>query len=210
MRGSFDLPVTCVLTMACAILIGCGGERTPLPGAGNDAQDTRLPPGPTPAVERGLPASQTAPTQDDGDPPLKVSGIGSREEMDAALTRMSTDGPRRSFERGFRDCFTSDRSRRNYANAKQAMEAVLAASPDFPPAYRVLAYATFNLGFDMVGATRWYEKAVEMDPEYGEAHYALSFMLTQFDKERGRTHFERAMELGVPDERNLAEQFYPE
>ena len=47
------------------------------------------------------------------------------------------------------------------------------------------------------------------DPDYGEAHYALSFMLTQSDLERGRRHFERAMQLGVPDERNLRGQFYP-
>jgi Tfp pilus assembly protein PilF len=62
----------------------------------------------------------------------------------------------------------------------------------------------------MQGATQHYEKAVELDPDYGEAHYALSFMLTQFDVERGRKHFKKAMELGIPDERNLGPRFYPE
>jgi hypothetical protein len=61
----------------------------------------------------------------------------------------------------------------------------------------------------MEGATEWYRKAVALDPDYGEAHYALSFMLTQFDMAEGRTHFERAMALGVPDERDLGGKFYP-
>ncbi len=88
------------------------------------------------------------------------------------------------------------------------MEKVLAAKPDFAPAYRVLAYDHFNTGGGMAKSTELYEKAVAADPEYGEAHYALSFMLTQSDMTRARTHFEKAMALGIPDERNLREQFF--
>jgi Tfp pilus assembly protein PilF len=60
----------------------------------------------------------------------------------------------------------------------------------------------------MPKATEYYEKAVAADPNYGEAHYALAFMLTQSDMARARTHFDKAMALGVPDERNLREQFF--
>jgi hypothetical protein len=53
-----------------------------------------------------------------------------------------------------------------------------------------------------------YERAVELDPDYGEAHYALAFMLGPTDRERGAVHFARAMELGIDDERNLRERFF--
>jgi hypothetical protein len=141
--------------------------------------------------------------------PLKLEGIGSKQELDRALTALDDDMVKAQFEMGFRSCFVTDRSLRNYAAAVPAMDGVLERVPNFAPAFRVLAYAHFSLSFDMVKSTELYEKAVEADPEYGEAHYALSFMLTQFDLERGRRHFERAMDLGVPDERNLRGQFYP-
>src|SRR5262249_60200388 len=105
-------------------------------------------------------------------------------------------------------CFTSDQSARDYAGAAQAMNEVLGKVPDFAPAYRVLAYAKLNTG-DMQGSTEMYRKAVAADPNYGEAHYAPAVMLTQIDPVEGRKHFEKAMQLGVPDERDLRSRFYP-
>ena len=57
-------------------------------------------------------------------------------------------------------------------------------------------------------------KAIELKPDYGEAHYALSFMCAmdpsnQANMAKGAEHFKRAMELGVEDERNLGQRFYP-
>jgi tetratricopeptide (TPR) repeat protein len=176
---------------------GCGGERAPLPGSGG--QSTPI------AGRRPAPAATTL---EEGVPmPLKIDGIGSQAELARALEALDDDIVRAQFEMGFRSCFVADRKLRNYAAAVPVMESVLERVRDFAPAYRVLAYAHFSLSFDMEKATTLYEKAVEADPSYGEAHYALSFMLTQTDLERGRKHFERALELGVADERNLRGQF---
>jgi len=182
--------------------IGCGsGEQQPLPGA------ETAPAPPPPARAAG--ATEVVEYETEGTLPLKLTGIGSKAELDRALAKIEDPVVKAQFEHGFRGCFVKDRGARAYADAVPAMESVLARMPDFAPAYRVLAYAVFNLNFDMVKSTEYYEKAVQADPEYGEAHYALAFMLSQSDLERGRAHFERSMELGVPDERDLAGQFYP-
>lgn len=187
------------LALAILAAAGCAEERPPLPGAGQETT-TSAPPAPPPSagVETGV------------DLPLKLTGIGSKAELDRELTRISDPAIQSEFERGFRGSFVTDRSKRRYDTALAAMEKVLQAMPEFPPAYRVIANARLNTSFDMPGATEMYEKAVAADPEYGEAHYALAFMLTQTDIERGRVHFERAMELGVPDERNLRSNWYPD
>jgi hypothetical protein len=87
---------------------------------------------------------------------------------------------------------------------------VLAASPNFAPAYRTLAYVEFNL--DPSNAElplEHYGKAVELAPEYGEAHYAIAFMCAATgDRGRGVEHYKRAMALGVPDERGIGQRFY--
>jgi hypothetical protein len=198
--------VACLAAAALTTFTGCGSnEKAPLPGA-ESTSESHAPAHPT-TTQPAAPAPTESETE--GSFPLKLTGIGSKAELDRALAKIDDPAVKAQFEHGFRGCFTNDRSARAYADAVPAMESVLARMPDFAPAYRVLAYATFNLDFDMVGSTRYYEKAVAADPTYGEAHYALSFMLTQSDLERGRQHFERAMELGVPDERDLAGQFYP-
>jgi tetratricopeptide (TPR) repeat protein len=185
---------------ACAAA-GCGDERQPLPGTEGGTART--------AIAPNRPATP-APPQDDSAPSLlKAEGIGSQAELDRALAKLDDAAARAQFENGFRACFTTDRARRNYASAVPAMESVLQSHPNFAPAFRVLAYAHFNMNFDMEKAVEYYEKAIAADPDYGEAHYALSFMLTQSDLARGRSHFERAMKLGVPDERDLRGQFYP-
>lgn len=166
----------------------------------------------------GAPPSGTLP---EGHPPmpgaggapgelmLKPQGIGSQVELDHCLAKLEDPALKARFEEGFRACFTSMQTARDYALAAAAANEILEKVPNFAPAYRVLAYARLNTGFDMHGATEMYEKAVEADPEYGEAHYGLAFMLTQIDPEKGRVHFEKAMALGVPDERDLRTQFYP-
>jgi tetratricopeptide (TPR) repeat protein len=193
-----------------ALGTGCGGgESQPLPGSSphpspgtgspsGDAAISQPPPSPAgeTAVETGV------------QPALKLEGIGSKAELDRSLAKLESPEARAEFEKGFRVCFSHDRAHRDFDGAIASMEKVLAAAPNFPPAYRVLAYAYLNKSFDMPKATEYYEKAVAADPNYGEAHYALAFMLTQSDMARARTHFDKAMALGVPDERNLREQFF--
>ena len=206
--------ITAAVTVAAAFWTqACGNERATLPGAGgNTATETGARVGDaavsTPAAPRGGPSPPSA-REAGHSMPLKLEGIGSKAELDRALALLDDADARAQFEAGFRRSFVTDRGRRDYVAATAAMESVLRRVSGFAPAYRVLAYAALNTGFDMVGATSHYEKAVELDPDYGEAHYALSFMLTQFDLERGRTHFKRAMELGVQDERDLGGRFYP-
>lgn len=140
--------------------------------------------------------------------PLKLTGIGSKEELDHALAKIEDVEARAAFEQAFRFCFSNDKGQRRFQEAVPLLENVIAKFPDFAPAYRTLAYAHFNLSFNMPKANELYEKAIAVDPNYGEAHYALSFMLTQSDMTRARQHFDKAMALGVPDERNLKEQFF--
>jgi TPR repeat protein len=143
-----------------------------------------------------------------GERTLKPAGIGSQAELDKVAAPLKDPAVRARFEDGFRRCFTSDQASRDYMGAAEAMNEILAKVPDFAPAYRVLAYAKLNTG-DMQASTDLYRKAVAADPNYGEAQYALAFMLTQIDPVEGRKHFEKAMQLGVPDERDLRTKFYP-
>jgi tetratricopeptide (TPR) repeat protein len=203
--------------LAAALLVAaCGQEKAPLPGtrgADNPAIDPHGAAEMPSAASTGMvssPHAASAAVEEGQSLALKLEGIGGKGELDHALAKLTDEEARALFEMGFRQCFVADAGRRDYPGAAAAMTSVLQRQPDFAPAYRVLAYAALNTGFDMQGATQHYEKAVELDPDYGEAHYALSFMLTQFDVERGRKHFKKAMELGIPDERNLGPRFYPE
>ncbi len=188
--------------VAIAMVAGCGKEPAPLPGAERGDATT-----PEAALPQGHPP--VAETEGAAARALKPQGIGSEVELEHCLAKIEDPALKARFEEGFRACFTTVQSARDYALAAAAANDVLAKIPNFAPAYRVLAYARLNTGFDMQGATEMYQKAVDADPEYGEAHYGLAFMLTQTDREKGRVHFEKAMALGVPDERNLREQFYP-
>ena len=200
--------------LAVALLVtACGQEKAPLPGTQGGAKPAIDPHGPaeTPsAAQQGMVSAPSTAVEEGQSLALKLEGIGGKSEMDHALAKLDDPEAKGLFEMGYRQCFVADATKRDYSGAAAAMNSVLQRDPEFAPAYRVLAYCALNTGFDMQGATQHYEKAVELDPDYGEAHYALSFMLTQFDVERGREHFKKAMELGVPDERNLGSRFYPE
>lgn len=185
---------------------GCSKEPAPLPGTGAGGGEPAA--GSLPQGHPPISTPQDAP-EPTGERPLKPDGIGSQLELDHCLAKIPDPALKARFEEGFRACFTSSQGDRDYRLAADASNEILAKMPNFAPAYRVLAYAVLNTGFDMDGATEYYEKALEADPEYGEAHYALSFMLTTTDPERGRVHFEKAMQLGIPDERDLRSRFYP-
>ena len=196
------------VTAAAFATLGCSKEPAPLPGAGAAAGDApsagALPSGHPPISSPGT-ETNAAP----GSRPLKPDGIGSETELAHCLAKIQDPALKTRFEEGFRACFTSTQADRDYRLAADSANEILAKIPNFAPAYRVLAYARLNTGFDMQGATELYEKAIAADPNYGEAHYALSFMLTQTDPARGREHFQKAMALGIPDERDLGSRFYP-
>ena len=141
--------------------------------------------------------------------PLKVSGIGGAEELERELAKLKDAQAQQRFEKAYRLTFTSDRGQRDYATARDLLSPVLKADPAFAPAYRTLGYAQFNLG-DLDGSMQNYEKAVEVDPSYGEAHYAIAFMMVMpgGDLDRGFEHYRKAMQAGVADERSIGERFY--
>jgi tetratricopeptide (TPR) repeat protein len=142
--------------------------------------------------------------------PLKETGSGSLAELERGRSGTRNAQAADCFARGFRQIFSSDVEKRNYAAGKEAFLEAIALDPNYAEAYRGLAYAEFNLGFNQPAAIENYQKAIALKPDYGEAHYALAFMYAMDDREQGAKHFKRAMELGVVDERNLATKFYPQ
>jgi tetratricopeptide (TPR) repeat protein len=145
---------------------------------------------------------------DDNPLPLKLTGLNSLEELNRALAATDVAEARVPFEAGYRKTFSADAGKRDYPGAVKDLEAVLVLDPDYAEAYRALGYAKFNMGFDVNSAMANYTKAVELEPDYGEAHYALAFLYAMGDRDKGKVHFRKAMELGVPDERNLGPRFY--
>jgi len=142
--------------------------------------------------------------------PLPLEGSGSIAELRARLALIADASKHAALEEAFRKLFTVDRPSRDGARAKALLEPL---ATDGDPkvaslALRMLGYVALNSGFDAAGATARYEQALALDPEYGELHYALAFVLAISDRTRGKEHFDKAMKLGVPDVRKLADQFY--
>jgi tetratricopeptide (TPR) repeat protein len=188
---------------------GCGGGKL-----SDDKAEGELPAGHPPLDGSGRAGGPMAGALGDDGPtddhplPLKLTGLNSLEELERALAATDVEEARGPFEAGYRMTFTADPAKRNYPGAVRELEQVLVLDPDYAEAYRALGYAKFNMGFDVNAAMENYTKAVELDPEYGEAHYALAFLYAMGDRGKGQGHFEKAMELGVPDERNLGPRFY--
>lgn len=138
---------------------------------------------------------------------LKLTGMSSAEELKREKARLNDASLQPSFDAAYRMTFSAKMAQRNYPDALKLAEQIITAHPDFAPAYRVLGYAKFNTG-DPSGAVEAYRKAVQIDPNYGEAEYALAFMYAMSDQTEGLIHYKRSMELGVKDERNIGVQFY--
>lgn len=140
--------------------------------------------------------------------PLPPAGHNSEQQLAREAQALAQDeGARSAFERGFRLTFSTAKEARRPREARELLAPLLARN--FAPAWRVQGYTFVDDGFQMDQAIQCYEKAVAADEAYGPAHYALAFMLGQGDPQRGRKHFERAMQLGVDDARGLKGRFYP-
>jgi tetratricopeptide (TPR) repeat protein len=139
---------------------------------------------------------------------LRATGLSSAAEMTRDRARLDTPELREDYEMAFRHAFSAKFGQRNYAESVRRINKVITERPGFAPGYRVLGYALFNMN-RATDALAAYQRAVSIDPDYGEAHYALAFLFAMGDKVTGREHFRRAMALGVTDERNLEQQFYP-
>jgi len=175
-----------------------------------------LPPGHPPLEGGGSQAaSNGAPAGGSGGAPVDPStlsltptGLGSEQELSRALPKIQDQDTRDRFADAFRLTFTTQRDARDYGRAKGELEQIVKSQSDLAEAYRALAYCEFNLTMSFPRTISLYEQAIDLDPDYGEAHYALAFMLGANEPERGAIHFARAMELGIEDERNLRDRFF--
>jgi len=145
---------------------------------------------------------------DDNPLPLKKTGINSVEELNRYLGQIKDKKLQTRFDHDFRLCFTENRNLRDYQTARSDLLTFIKQKPNFAPAYRLLGYAEFNLGFNMQKSLEYYNKALQINPNYGEVHYALAFMYVMSDMNKGLMHFKKAMALGIPDEHQLGPQYY--
>jgi len=140
--------------------------------------------------------------------PLKVTGSGSKSELDRVLATFPSKD-QELFGKAFRMTFSSDKSKRNIPRARAILDQLRVDHPKNAAIWRTLGYVEISSGNVMGAAPRKaYHQAIDFDPDYGEAHYALAFLYAMTDLTTGRKHFERAISLGVPDERNLGNRFY--
>jgi len=159
---------------------------------------------------QGGPMAAGVPAETGVERPLPLEGSGSIAELKARLAKAKDTSKNATLEDAFRKVFTVDRAARDTDGAAQAL-APLAQDPDVAVASlaeRTLGYTRVQSGFDAEGAKQRYARAIELDPDYGEAHYAMAFMLAMGDRTQGKVHFDKAMALGVPDTRGLRGQFY--
>lgn len=173
----------------------------------------QLPTGHPPVAGGKAPHAPFAPKAAPGETgvalPLPLVGPGSVDELKRRLENIPDKGARTSLEEAFRLTFTLDRASRNPAKAAELLTPLVSDPRAGATASRVLGYVAVSRGFDFAGAMKHYGEAIKKDADYGEAHYALAFMHVRGDKVQGRQHFDRALQLGVPDTRGIA-RFYPD
>ena len=157
-----------------------------------------------PKATMGIPQVAT----DDNPLPLKLKGINSVEELNKYLGKIKNKKLKSEFAKDFRLCFTENRNIRDYAAARDDLLNFVKKMPNFAPAYRLLGYTEFNLGFNVNKSIDYYNKALRIDPNYGEVQYALASLYVMIDLQKGLVHFKKAMALGIPDEHNLGPKYY--
>lgn len=206
--------VVLVAALAPALLFAVAGcekaKKTPETSSVESNMPADHPPMDAPFAKGGGTGMKDAegPT-DDADVALVLTGHNSAAEMNEALAKLDDDQAKKDFEMAFRYTFSAKQSQRNYPEAERLVNKLLETHPNYAPAYRVLGYDRFNMDMRNPGAAMdAYLKAVELDPNYGEAHYALAFMYAMGDRSKGKEHYDKAMALGVTDDRNLGERFY--
>jgi hypothetical protein len=188
-----------ILTAALVLAAGC---------AKDDVEQARQRPESAPQAP---PPSMGSSGPNDGHAlALKTTGSNSAAELARDRPKLGDEAAATKFERAFRLTFAADASKRDYVEANRILQEVQASHPEFAPAYRTRGYALFNINaMDPAPSLAEYEKAVALDSEYGEAHYAIAFMCAATgDLQKGVGHYRKAMALGVADERGIGQRFY--
>ncbi len=139
--------------------------------------------------------------------PLPLKGPGSVAELEGRLKRLPTgadgEAARKSLEELYRISFTIDRRKRDHARAATLADELAANPAAAPAAERIKGFLAVSKRFDTKTARVHYEKAIELEPTFGEAHYALAFLCALNDRETGAKHYKSAAEAGVEDTMSL-------
>ena len=153
------------------------------------------------------------PVETDEHPNLPLVKIGPRsvKELNERLALEKDPTLKEKLEKAFRLTFSTKKNRQTAMEAASVLAGIEKGSSG-ATAYRILAYVSILTGGGFKRSQEQYAKAVELDPNYGAAHYGLAFSLlwspTPEIKALGRKHFDTAMKLGVEDTNNLRGRFY--
>lgn len=139
--------------------------------------------------------------------PLPLTGPGSAAELAGRIKRIpegtQRDEAQRDLEDLYRLSFTVDREKRDHARARTLAEKLSGSPATAAAAERVRGFLAVSTNFDTKTARVHYEKAIALEPTFGEAHYALAFLCALNDREAGAKHYQSAAAAGVEDTMSL-------
>lgn len=170
----------------------------------------------------GTPRPARGPMQVSGDTdghatlPLVKEGPRSIAELNRRLAMESDAALKTRLEKAFRLTFATSGDRRTQVQRSGDAIKILGgvdAGTAGATAQRIIARASLRVSGSFVTMQSHYANAVQLDPNYGAAHYGLAFSLvagaTPEALKKGRLHYEKAMKLGVKDTNNIRRYFYP-
>jgi len=146
---------------------------------------------------------------DNGNPPLKMAGMGSAQELNTEMAKVKDldAKDKETIEKAFRISFTIERSKRDMKQAKTLFTMVLKKHPGNALAHRGLAYVAILDGFQVPLAISEYKLAIKGDPTYKEAYYGIASLYLTSNPKEGYPFFKKAMELGAADEHGLKRMY---
>lgn len=204
-----------VLSILCTILIINGLLYVIVPEGARDNLDRVFVEIIPPRSAESRPTSLRDPHTDHNHPPSEEKpgsrfGLSPSRQLEARqwMVNISVPEIQEAVFVAFISLFHDDKSKRNGPLAKEKLDFILQKDPQNAVAYRLLGYYHIDNGFRIDEALENYRKAIEIAPDYGDAHYALAFTLVTSDLKLAEKHFVRALELGVEDERELAKKYF--
>jgi tetratricopeptide (TPR) repeat protein len=197
-------PILAFVLLPTVVLLAC---TTP-PAPEQPSDKIRIVPV-TPTTKAPKPGPKTTPEAPRPPALLPPDDATLLADLEAGKSTLGdAPGDQADFERAFLWTFAADKSARNYPNAGSLLRGVLTRHPKHPQSLRALAYVAINQGFDIQSALKLYRQAVDADPDHGPSHYAIAFLLGRTDPVQAKEHFDRAMALGIPDARGLADRYF--
>lgn len=221
-----------IVTLAMIFALGCSGKKTPevkvkkvnvsagLKGERTEKAAPRAVANkgamPNDSTHRGLKGpgrmgrmGHENVESDNGNPPLKKTGMGSAQELNTEIAKIKNlDAKDKvTIKKAFRIAFTIDRAKRDLKVAKTLFTMVLKKHPDNALAHRGLAYIAILDGFQVAQAINEYKLAIKGDPKYKEAYYGIASLYLTSNPKEGYPFFKKAMELGATDEHGLKNMY---